>query len=299
MASGMIETVMPIPMLNTETQLCAVIGNPVAHSVSPHLHNAAFAATGLNYVYLAFRVEDLQRCLDGMRALSSFIGLSVTIPHKRAVMDYLDEIIPMARHVGSVNTITQKGGRLIGSTTDGLGALRAFEEAGISLKGRHVLFVGTGGAARSVAFAMAEPGQAASITILGRTPERVSELVNDLRGHSNAVINGGNLDRDLVAGMQERDVIIQATPVGMFPETVGQTVVPGDLFRPEQVAFDMVYRPVQTRFLQDAQQAGCRVVPGTEMLLYQAALQFETWTGVGAPIPVMRNALLKALTDED
>ena len=288
--------IMPRHVIDTETRLCAVIGNPVAHSLSPQMHNAAFEARGLNYVYLAFHVEDVGRCLDGMRALPSFCGMSVTIPHKLAVMEHLDEILPMARHVGSVNTIVNDNGRLVGSTTDGLGALRAFENAGVELKGKRVLFVGTGGATRSVAFAMAEPGHATLITILGRTPERVTGLVNDLRIRSNAVVNGGDLSRDLVAGMHEHDVIIQGTPIGMFPETVGQTVVGRDLFRPEQVAFDMVYRPMKTRFLCDATEAGCQVVYGAEMLLHQATLQFEAWTGIDAPVDVMREALQNALS---
>ena len=287
---------MPKHVIDTETRLCAVIGNPVAHSLSPQIHNAAFEAMGLNYVYLAFHVDEVKCCLDGMRALPSFRGMSVTIPHKLAVMEYLDEVEPMAQHVGSVNTIVNENGRLVGLTTDGLGALRAFEKAGVILRGKRVLFVGTGGAVRSVAFAMAEPGYATQITLLGRTPERVTELVNDLRGRSNAIVNGGDIVRDLVAGMNEHDVIIQGTPVGMYPKAVGETVVRKELFRPEQVAFDMVYRPMRTRFICDAEEAGCQVVFGTEMLLHQATLQFEAWTGLDAPVEVMRAALQEALS---
>jgi hypothetical protein len=170
--------------IDTETKLCAVIGNPVKHSLSPAMHNAAFQSADLNYVYLAFNVTGVQACVAGMRALPSFRGLSVTIPHKVAVMPYLDEVDALARHVGCVNTITNENGRLVGTSTDGLGTLRVFERAGVSLRGKRVLFIGSGGAVRSVAFAFAERGAPAGVTILGRTPAHVDTLVADLEASS-------------------------------------------------------------------------------------------------------------------
>ena len=136
-------------MIDAHTRLCAVIGNPVGHSLSPAIHNAAFEAMGLNFVYVAFSVTDVAGCLAGMRALPGFRGMSVTIPHKRAVMRHLDSISPMAERVGAVNTIINDGGRLSGDTTDGPGTLRAFAEAGITLAGKRILFLGAGGAVRS------------------------------------------------------------------------------------------------------------------------------------------------------
>lgn len=281
--------------IDTATQVCAVIGNPVEHSLSPLIHNAAFEATGLNYVYVAFRVEDVVGCLQGMRALPGLRGLSVTIPHKVAVMPHLDEVDAMAVRVGCVNTITNVNGRLAGTVTDGLGTLRAFEEAGVALAGRRVLFLGSGGAVRAVAFAFLEHGGVGSMTVLGRNPERLAKLVGDLRSHGRVPVESGSIAEDVGNAAPAHDIIVHGTPVGMFPHSVGETCVPAALLRAGQVVFDMVYRPLRTRLLADADAAGCTIIPGLEMLVNQAVLQFETWTGVAAPRSVMRDTLVAAL----
>lgn len=286
-----------MPRIDTDTQLCAVIGNPVTHSLSPAMHNAAFETAKLNYVYVAFAVQDVAGCLAGMRALPSFRGMSVTIPHKVAVMDYLDEVDDLARHVGCVNTITNDGGRLLGTITDGLGTLRAFAEAEVDLTGKRVLFLGAGGAVRAVAFAMAENAHTAGVTLLGRTAERVAALGRDLRDNTDAHIAWGSLADGLEEAMASHDVVINGTPLGMYPENIGLSPVPGHLFREEHVAFDMVYRPSLTAFLSDAQAAGCITIPGLDMLVNQAELQFECWTGQAAPAGVMRSALMEALAE--
>ena len=277
--------------IDTSTRLCAVIGNPVEHSLSPLIHNAAFDAAGLNYVYLAFRVDDVQGCLTGMRALPGFRGLSVTIPHKLAVLERLDEIDPMARHVGAVNTVCNESGRLIGSTTDGPGALRAFDEAGISLEGKRVLFVGAGGAVRSVAFAMAMQARCSGITILGRTRSRVEAITGDLLARTQGIVRSGNLSDDLAEAMAAHEIIVNGTPLGMYPHGGNDTPIPKELLSQDHVVFDMVYRPMKTRLIREAEAAGCRTLLGIEMLIHQAALQFETWTGIRAPVDVMRSAV--------
>jgi shikimate dehydrogenase len=279
--------------IDTNTKLCAVIGNPVEHSLSPAMHNAAFEATGLNYVYVAFHVEDVAGCLAGMRALPSFRGMSVTIPHKMAVMAFLDEIEPMAEHVGSVNTVTNEDGRLIGSTTDGPGTLRAFSDAGVTLDDERILFIGSGGAVRAVAFAMAERTEAERLTILGRTPARVAAIVDDLRAKTPVRVESGPLD-NLPEAMASHNIVIQGTPIGMHPNP-DDTPVPKELLRPDQIVFDMVYRPHETRLIREAQEVGCTTVVGLEMLVNQAVLQFERWTGVDAPYEVMRKAVMAAL----
>jgi len=285
--------------IDTATRLCAVIGYPVEHSLSPLIHNAAFEAMGLNYVYIAFRVEDVRGCLSGMRALPSFRGMSVTIPHKVAVMEHLDDIDPMARTVGAVNTITNEGGRLIGSTTDGPGTLRAFEEAGLSLKGKHVLFLGAGGAVRSVAFAIAQLANPGRVTILGRTQSRIESLVSDLVARTGVPVQGGSLRDDLADAMAAHEVVINGTPLGMYPTSLADTPIRQSLLRSHHIVFDMVYRPLKTRLVREAGAVGCKVLPGTEMLLNQAALQFEAWTGLPAPTGVMRDVLLNRLAEED
>jgi len=273
--------------INTETQLCAVIGHPIVHSLSPAMHNAAFAAAGLNAVYAA--------CLNGMRALPSFRGLSITIPHKESAMQHVDEVDDLARRVGCINTVTNENGRLLGTTTDGLGTLRAFADAGVDLVGRRVLFLGTGGAVRSVAFAMLDTAGAAGITVLGRTPANVAALTRDLSVHTDASVDSGALATDLAAALQTHDVIVQGTPLGMYPERVGESCVPADGLRSDHVVFDMVYRPLKTQLILDAEAAGCTTILGLEMLVNQAVLQFERWFHVDAPRTAMRNALLDAL----
>ena len=283
-------------LVDTATQVCAVIGNPVGHSLSPAIHNAAFQAAGLNYVYVAFRVVDVGSCLAGMRACQGFRGMSVTIPHKSAVIPHLDELEPMAAAVGSVNTVVNENGRLIGSTTDGLGALHALSEAGVNLDGRRVLFLGAGGAVRSVAFAFLDRAKPAGLTVLGRTSVRVQALVDELRARAGAVkVEAGDLRADLAGAMAEHDVIIQGTPAGMYPDWMSDTLAPAELLRPEHIVFDMVYRPIKTRLVREAEDAGCQVVLGLEMLLNQAALQFELWTNAPAPANAMRQALVSAL----
>ncbi len=281
--------------INAETRVCGVIGNPVAHSLSPAMHNAAFAATGLNYVYVAFRVEDVGACLAGMRAMDGFRGLSVTIPHKVAAMAHVDVVDPLAARVGCVNTIVNESGRLRGTITDGLGTLRAFDEAGVALEGRRILFLGAGGAVRAVAFAMAERGAPGRISILGRTRSRVEALAADLRAVAPDNVATGDLCGDLARALAEHDVIIHGTPLGMHGHGEGESCVPPEWLRPEHVVFDMVYRPMNTRLVCDAEAAGCTVIRGLEMLLHQAALQFECWTECAAPTDIMRAALLAEL----
>jgi shikimate dehydrogenase len=283
--------------IDADTGLCGVIGHPVGHSLSPHLHNAAFEAAGLNYVYLAFDVVDVGPFLGGMRAAPSFRGLSVTIPHKLAVIPYLDSLDPLAAKIGSVNTVTNDGGKLIGSTTDGLGALRAFEQKGVDLAGRRVLFLGSGGAVRAVAFTLAERCHPAAITILGRTETKVRRLTEDLRAVTRAPVAPGNLPDDLAKAMSEHEIVIQGTPVGMGKEQDGSSGVPREIIRSEHVVFDMVYRPHRTQLLADAEAAGAQVIYGIEMLIQQAALQFERWVGVAAPIGAMRAAARAQLGD--
>ena len=281
--------------INTETRLCAVIGHPVAHSLSPAMHNAAFRAAGLNYAYLAFDVEDVPAFLAGMRAAPSFRGLSVTIPHKVRAMACLDEVDAMAQRVGCVNTVTNENGVLRGSVTDGTGALRALAEAGVSLAGRRVLFLGAGGAVRAVAFAAAEAGPE-RVTLLGRSREKAVALAADLRRAAEGVdVGEGSLVFELDEALATHDVIINGTPVGMHGHDEGASCVPPERLRPEHAVFDMVYRPRRTRLLQDALMAGCATIEGMAMLLHQAVLQYELWTGLPAPVDVMRRALERGL----
>ncbi len=281
--------------IDADTGLCGVIGHPVSHSLSPHLHNAAFAATGLNFAYLAFDVTEVGPFLAGMRATPSFRGLSVTIPHKLDVIPHLDALDPLARKIGSVNTITNEDGKLTGATTDGLGAVRAFDQAKIDLTGRRILFLGSGGAVRSVAFTMADRCMPGQITILGRTPSKVEALAADITSATKTRVLAGSLADDLRAAMDEHEIVVQGTPVGMGEKQDPKSCVPRETISGEHVIFDMVYRPHRTQLIQDAERAGAAVIYGIEMLIHQAALQFERWMGQAAPVSAMRAAANAAL----
>jgi len=287
----------PVRAIDAETRLCAVIGHPVRHSLSPQIHNAAFEAAGLNYAYLAFEVKDLAGCLAGLRSMDGFRGLSVTIPHKEAVIPLLDEVDPVARRIGSVNTITRdEQGRLSGRSTDGPGTLRAFEDSEVPLAGKRVLFLGAGGAVRAVAFAMMELAGVGQITLLGRTAATVERLAGDLRAVGlPCAIGTGAINDGLREAVAAHDVIVNGTPMGMYPEYVGRTLVDSGMLKPEHTVFDMVYRPLETRLVTEARAAGAKVISGLDMLVNQAALQFEHWTGVDAPRRAMWDAALAAL----
>ncbi len=278
------------------TRVCAVIGNPVGHSLSPALHNAAFEELGLDFVYVAFRVEDLKSALAGMRALENFRGMSVTIPHKIEALRYVDEVAEADRRIGSINTIINEGGRLIGLGTDGPGALKAFVDAGEHLDAKNVLMLGSGGAARAISFTLALKTRLAKLSILDINEEMLQGLAADLRDGTGAVIETAALTEDALAGaMADADVVINCTPIGMHPKE-DVSLVPAGLFRPGQVVFDVVYTPLETRLLADARSRGCQVISGVEMFINQAVLQFRHFTGVDAPVEVMRRVVMERLT---
>ena len=279
--------------IGNKTQVCAVIGNPVGHSLSPAIHNAAFEHLDLDFVYVACPVEDVKGALTGMRALKNFRGLSVTIPHKIEVMKYVDEISPADRKIGSINTVIHDGDRLIGLGTDGAGALKALTDSGVTLDGKNVLMLGAGGAARAIAFTLALNTGLAELALLDIVEAQLQGLKTDLQNGTEAVIKGELMnDKALAAAMATADLIINCTPVGMHPK-VDASVVPAELFHPGQVVFDVVYTPLETKLLADARARGLQVISGVEMFINQAALQFEQFTGgVAAPVEVMRRVVM-------
>ena len=277
--------------INTDTQLCGVLGHPVKHSLSPAIHNAAFQHLGLNYVYLAFPVEDVPHAIDGIRALGNLRGFSVTIPHKVPVMAHLDTIEPTARHIGAVNTIVKEDQTLSGHNTDASGALLALRHAGVDLAGKHVVIIGSGGAARAITFGLALETPAGRLTILGIEEEERQTLARNLREGTALHVEDHMLNADtLEPALDQAQVLIHCTPVGMDPH-VDQTCVPQQFFHPDLTVMDIVYNPLDTRLLKEARSAGCPTIRGLEMFLHQAVAQFELWTGQPAPVPVMRRVL--------
>lgn len=281
--------------ITPSTKLCAVIGNPVGHSMSPAIHNAALDFLNLDYVYVAFQVEDVKNLLSGMRALTNFRGLSVTIPHKMEVMKYVDEINDLDRSIGSINTVVNENGKLIGLGTDGPAALKALVDAGVELKGKNVVMVGSGGVARAIAFTLAQKGSVGKISLLDIDQSMLQGLAQDLKSGTNAEIESFVSNEASIAKvMNYADVIINCTPVGMHPHE-GVSIVPADLFRDGQAVFDVVYNPINTKLLCDAKSRGLIAVSGVEMFINQAAMQFEHFTEVKAPVDEMRRVLMEKL----
>jgi shikimate dehydrogenase len=284
-----------MPIIDVKTRLCGLIGKPVEHSLSPAIHNAAFQHAGLNYIYLTFEVEDIEGAMRGIRALTSIRGVSVTIPHKVAVLPYLDHIDPTARRIGAVNTIVAGEGVLTGYNTDASGALQALRAAGSLPEEGRVLLLGSGGAARAIAFGLCMEAKIFSLTILAVIDEEREALVRDLRAATGKQVNGVQLNPDtLKRHIPDNDILIHCTPVGMSPRN-GESCVPRHLLASPLVVMDIVYNPLETRLLAEARQAGCRIIPGVEMFLHQAIRQFELWTDRPAPADVMRAALEKYL----
>ncbi|MBC7105034.1 MAG: shikimate dehydrogenase [Firmicutes bacterium] len=286
--------------VDAHTRICGIIGDPVEHSLSPVMHNAAFHARGINYVYVAFRVPAplLGAAVAAIRNLN-LVGVNVTIPHKETVAAHLDEVSEEARLMGAVNTVVRRGDRLIGHNTDGEGFLRALRAAGFDPAHRSVLLLGAGGAARAVAVALARAG-AASISVANRTPARAERLARWLAEGLGAAAravpwpgeNGAPAGRQALAGA---DLVVHATPLGTFPDAQAGPDLAYECLRPGQVAFDLVYNPAETAFLARARAAGARTVSGLEMLVHQGSLAFELWTDQSPPLDTMRAALREAL----
>lgn len=284
-----------IRTISPSTQFCMVIGDPIAHSLSPAIHNAAYAELGLDFVYVACRVKDLQGTMAGMRALENFRGMSVTIPHKVEVMQYMDDIADVDRSIGAINTVVHEPGKLVGLNTDGPGALKALADAGVDLDGKHVLMLGSGGAARAIAFSLAWDNRPAELKLLDIDAAMLKELAADLTAGTQADIGSELMnDQTLAAAMETADVIIHCTPIGMHPKE-DASLVPPELFRPGQVVFDIVYTPLETKLLSEAKAKGLQTISGVEMFVNQAVLQFERFTGAPAPTDVMHRVVVEHL----
>ena len=268
-----------LPRISHSTAVYGVVANPVAHSMSPAIHNAAFAATGLDAVYLPFKVTDVAAFLSAF-APYDLKGLSVTIPHKAAMLALMDEVEPLAQKIGAVNTVAIRNGRRFGYNTDVGAAVSAIEaavrRAGLGpLSSGHALLIGAGGAARAIAYGL--QGKVARLTIANRTVERGRKLAAELGAEACALHQVTYL---------QPDVLINASSVGMWPR-VQDCPVPDGLLREGMVVFDSVYNPIRTRLLAQAEEAGAATASGVEWFVNQAAAQFELWTGLPAPREVM------------
>ena len=272
-------------LLDRRTRVYGIIGNPVGHSLSPLIQNAAFQARRMNAVYLPFLVWDLRDFLAAIEPLG-IAGFSVTLPHKQAILRHLDGCDPLAAAIGAVNTVVvRSGGKLYGYNTDYVGVLRALEPR-IPLRGSRVLIVGAGGGARAVAFALAQAG--ASVCICARRAKRAEALAKAVRGQ---VVARERLHHEFF------DAIVNATPVGMHPSVDASPLNARDLNC--RLVFDTIYRPRETRLLHLAAKSGIETVSGIEMFIAQGTAQWEIWTGERAPLEIMRKVALGALKSEE
>ncbi len=276
-------------------QVFGIFGTPIAHALSPVMHNAAFAALGLPHHYHAFEVapDRLEEAIQAMDALG-FGGVNITLPHKEKVLPFLDRIDTTARRVGAVNTIAIENGRWVGYNTDGAGWMRALLEAGVDPMGMRALLLGSGGAAASVAYTLLEH-QAGPLSIFCRRTETGHPLANRLRAtfpqHEIEVFPLSEFQK--IVSDFPKALLIQATPLGLCPDD--PLPIPIESLQPGWVVSDLVYRPYETPLLVQAKKRGVQTIPGIGMLLYQGVLAFERWTGEIAPISVMKAALSHAL----
>ena len=280
--------------ISGKTRVCAIIGDPVEHSLSPVMHNAAFKELGLNLVYVAFTVtpKELKTAISSVKSLG-LRGLNVTMPHKNAVMNYLDEVDTTAKSIGAVNTILNNQGKLIGYNTDGNGAMIALQENCVYPEKKKLLLLGAGGAAKAIAYQAAQ--DVGELVILNRTPTKAKELAEVLQKNFGKKVKNRRMSSTVLEEeLETTDILVNATSVGMNPD-VHRSPVPSNLLKRDLCVMDIIYNPTETRLVMDAKAAGAKVVSGVEMLIYQGAVAFEVWTNCPAPVEVMRKAALSEL----
>jgi shikimate dehydrogenase len=273
-----------LPDVPPGTELCGVVLHPAGHTRSPAMHRAAFAACGIDAVYEAFDVPPDELAGFVAEARERRVRqLAVSLPHKRAILDLVDDVEPTARRIGAANTVTRRDARLEAANTDWIGAVRALEDrGGALLSGARAVVLGAGGTARAVVFGLLARG--ARVTVLNRTEARARALARELGAEG-----GGPLEA--LADHARTGVLVNTTSVGLGSDV---SPVPAEAIPPGAVVLDAVYEPARTRLLRDAEARGARPVPGKWMLVYQGAEQFRLWTGREAPVEVMARAFDRA-----
>jgi len=279
------------------TEAYCLIGDPVSHSLSPTMLNVAFEQAGLNCVYMAFKVsrENLEMAVKGLKALG-FKGFNVTIPHKVEILKFLDDLDEASKMIEAVNVVKRENESLKGYNTDGLGALKALEEAGVKVKGKGVLVLGAGGASRAICFTLAR--ETSRLVIANRTLDKAVKLAKDIKFKLGVEAKPISLKyEELKREVKDVDIIINATSVGMHPN-VDECPIDPNLIEEGKTVFDIVYKPLKTRLLREAEARGAKTVDGLSMLVYVAAGSFEIWTGLKPPVEAMFRAALEKIGEE-
>lgn len=272
------------------TRLTALLGSPVAHSISPLMHNEAFQLLDLDYTYLCFEVneETLPAAVDGLKACG-IRGFNLTMPNKNKIVELLDELSPAARLIGAVNTVVNDDGHLTGYNTDGVGYMQAVKDAGYDITGKTITIMGAGGAATAICAQAALDG-VEKIHLFARETSRFWDRTQKLAENINstlpckAVLHENKDTAALAQAISESALLLNATSVGMAPNTEGTIIEDTSLYHPDLIVSDVIYNPRETRFLKEAREAGCRTFNGMYMLLYQGAEAFRLWTGKEMPV---------------
>jgi shikimate dehydrogenase len=266
------------------TKILGLLGDPVAHSLSPQIHNHAIRQLGLDYVYIPIPVkhDSIHIVLHALRAISA-VGFNVTIPHKQQVVHYCDELSELSGITGTVNTLHFNNNRLCGTTTDFEGFKQAVGTMGFDFAGSNVIILGNGGTAQTIATALALEKKIKSLTIAGRNRDRVAELARFVISKTNfpvsVCLTSDPLFRDYTKNCS---LLVNTTSAGMHPNE-NETPFPAGLFHKNMFVFDAIYNPAKTRFLQEAEMAGCTIQNGLRMLLFQGLASFKIWTGYDVP----------------
>ena len=291
-----IESNYTIPMITGKTKLTGLIGDPVEHTLSPHMHNAGFNYFNLDYVYVPFHVrkDHLKTAIAGAKSLN-IKGLNVTIPHKINVMKYLDVIDETAQLIGAVNTI-KFDNELKGYNTDGLGAVRGIEEL-IPLKNKKIIILGAGGASRAISFQAILNG-AGKIIIANRTIDKAFKLTENLEDNLDTDVKAIGLGEELKEELKDTDILINTTPIGMYPHINQKPLVTRDMMPEGIIVNDVIYNPLETGILKEARLTGAKTISGIKMLIYQGIESFKIWTGQEPPVTVFEEAIKEALNNK-
>ncbi|MDS1030054.1 shikimate dehydrogenase [Bacillota bacterium LX-D] len=278
-----------------DTVVMGIIGYPLKHSLSPIMHNVAFKALNLNYVYVPFPIkpDNLVQTIKFLPKLG-IKGVNITIPYKEEILNFLDEISEDALLIGAVNTVVIKEEKMYGYNTDGNGFYQSLIAAGFNPDGKKVLIAGAGGACRAVAFTLCKKG-ISDLNLAVRSFTKAEALANDLNSHFSTDIKVTYIDNLTEEEVSEADLIINTTPVGMYPQVNDLAPLKVKFLHSNQFVCDLIYNPFETKLLQEARKKGCRTLNGLGMLVYQGAEAFSYWTGQEAPIDLMSKAVLKSL----
>lgn len=280
-------------IITGHTQLTGLLGSPVAHSISPMMHNEAFAQLGLDYAYLAFDVneEELETAIEGLRAMK-VKGFNLTMPNKNRMCRLCDKLSPVAQITGAVNTVVNENGTFVGHTTDGIGYMESVKEAGVNIIGEKITVLGAGGAATSIIAQAAFDG-VTEISIFNqksKSYERMEGIISQLTEQTNCKLNLFTYDSQdiLRKELAESILLVNTTPVGMAPNIEDSLITDTTMFHSKLTVSDIIYNPEETKFLRLAKEAGCKTFNGLHMLLYQGAAAFKLWTGQEMPIEIIK-----------